>query len=111
MNADEMFPVFFGIWGVLGLIGFVMFFLGKDAQLKRKLWKPFVIATGALFIGFVCFMGFGGETLYIMVPATVLITFLNIRSTKFCDACGKTIINQNFLVEPEFCSKCGEKLQ
>jgi len=110
MSADEIFPIFFGTWVVLGIVSFVIFFLGKDAQLKRKLWKPFVIGTGALFIGFVYLMGFGGEALYIMVPAVVLITFLNIRSTKFCDACGKTIINQNFLVKPDFCSKCGEKL-
>ncbi len=111
MNPDEIFPMFFGTWVVLGIISFIIFFVSKDAQLKRKLWKTFVIGTGALFIGFVYLMGFGDEAFYIMVPAVILISFLNIRVTKFCDACGKTIINQNFLGKPEFCSKCGEKLQ
>lgn len=110
MSPDEIFPIFFGTWVVLGIISFAIFFIGKNAQLKRKLWPPFVIGTGVLFIGFICAMGFGGQALYIMVPAVVLITFLNLRSTKFCDSCGKTIINQNFLVRPEFCSKCGAKL-
>lgn len=111
MSPDEIFPIFFGTWVVLGIISFAIFFLGKNAQLKRKLWPPFVIGIGVLFIGFTYAMGFGGEALYITVPAVILISVLNLRSTKFCDACGKTIINQNFLVKPEFCSKCGEKLQ
>lgn len=111
MSPDEIFPIFFGTWVVLGIVSFVIFFVCKDARLKRRVWKPFVIGTGALFIGFVYLMGFGGEALYIMVPAVILISFLNIRSTKFCDSCGKTNINQNFLVKPEFCSRCGDKLQ
>jgi len=111
MNPDEIFPIFFGTWVTLGIISFVIFFLGKDVQLKRKLWKPFVIGTGALFIGFAYLMGFGGEVFFIMVPAVILTTFLNIRATKFCDSCGKITINQNFLVKPEFCSKCGDKLK
>ena len=111
MNTDEIFPIFFGAWVVLGVISFVIFFVGKNAELKRKLWPPFVIGTGALFVFFVYQMDVGGEAMYMMVPAVIFITFLNLRATKFCDSCGKTIINQNFFVKPEFCSKCGEKLK
>ncbi|WP_283132287.1 zinc ribbon domain-containing protein [Enterovibrio norvegicus] len=111
MSPDEIFPIFFGTWVILGIISFAIFFLGKNAELKRKLWPPFVIGTGVLFIGFIYAMGLQGQALYIMVLAVILITFLNLRSAKFCDACGKTIISQNFLIKPKFCSKCGEKLQ
>lgn len=111
MNPEEIFPIFFGTWIVLGVIGGVIFFVGKDAKLKRKLWPPFVIGTSILFIFFVYLMGFGGEVMYIMVPAVILITFLNLRSTKFCDSCGKTVINQNIISKSEFCSKCGSKLK
>lgn len=110
MSPDEIFPIFFGTWGVLGIASFVIFFLGKNAQLKRKLWPPFVIGTSALFIGFTYAMDVGGQALYITAPVIILITVFNLRSTKFCNGCGKTIINQNFLVKPEFCTKCGEKL-
>jgi len=79
------------------VISFVIFFLGKNAALKRKLWPPFVIGTGLLFVFFVYLMGFGDQAMYMMVPAVILITFLNLRATKFCDSCGKTIINQNFV--------------
>jgi len=63
MSPDEIFPIFFGTWVVLGIISFAIFFLGKNAQLKRKLWPPFVIGTGVLFIAFSYAMGFGGKAL------------------------------------------------
>lgn len=47
-NAEQIFPVFFGAWIVLGLFSIGFFFLNKNAQLKRKVWPPFVIATGIL---------------------------------------------------------------
>jgi hypothetical protein len=111
MNPEEIFPIFFGTWVVLGLVSFFIFFIGKNAELKRKLWPPFVIGAGVLFIFFVYLMGFDGKIMYMMVPAVILITILNLRATKFCDSCGKSIINQNLFVKPEFCSKCGSKLK
>ena len=109
-SPDTVFPIFLGTWIVLGIISFVIFFLGKNAQLKRKLWPPFVIGAGVLFAVFVTLMGFPLDTFYIMGPALILITYLNLTRTKFCDSCGKTIINQNFFAKPEYCTKCGEKL-
>jgi hypothetical protein len=111
VTPEEIFPIFFGTWVVLGAISFAIFFLGKNATLKRKLWPPFVIGAGILFVVFGYFMGFRGSTLYFIVPAVAVISILNLRATRFCDDCGKTIINQNFLAKPEFCSKCGAKLQ
>lgn len=110
MSQEVVFQIFFATWVVIGIVGFVIFYLGKDPKRKRKILPPFVVGTGALFIGFVYLMGFRGEVFYIAVPAVALISVINIRSTKFCDACGKTIINQNFLAKTEYCSKCGEKL-
>lgn len=111
MSPDEILPIFFGTWAVLAIISFAILFLVNNAQLKRKLWSPLVMGAGLIFIAFTYAMGFDGPALYIMAPTVILITYLNLRSTKFCDSCGKTMINQNFWVKPEFCSKCGEKLQ
>lgn len=109
-QIQRVFPIFFGVWIVLGLISAGFFFFNNNAALKRKVFPPFVIGVGVLFLAFVALMGFPAGMFFIIVPAIVLITFLNLRSTRFCNACGKTLINQNFLSAPKFCSKCGAAL-
>lgn len=109
-NPEQIFPIFFGVWVVLGLFSAGFFFLNKNSALKRKVWPPFVIVTGLLFIGFTLAMGIPSDALYIMLPAVVLITVLNLKAVQFCDSCGATIMSQNPLAKPEFCSKCGSKL-
>ena len=111
MSQDVIFQIFVGTWIILGIISYIIFFLGKNAQLKRKLWPLFIIGSSVLFIGFAYAMGFRGEGLYFIAPMAILISFLNIRSTKFCDECGNTITNKNFLSKIEFCPKCGAKLK
>lgn len=111
MEHDEAFSIFLGAWLVLGVISIAIFFIGKNVQLKRRLFAPSVISVRVLFIVFTYAAGSGGRILYVMVPAVALITFLNLRSTNFCDSCGRTIISQDLFSKPEFCSKCGEKLR
>ncbi len=110
-NSNQMFPVFFGVWIVLGLASTGFFFFNKNAGLKRKVWPPFMVITGLLFIGFSLAIGIPGNALYLMVPAVVLITLLNLRSAHFCNACGATIQTQNPFSKRTFCSKCGAKLE
>ena len=105
-----MFPVFFVVWISLGFAGFFLFYLSKDVTFKKRYFPWYLVLTGFLFIVFGLSMGLPLTIMYIMVPAVALITFLNIRSTKFCDACGRTIIDQNWFSKVEFCSKCGAKL-
>jgi hypothetical protein len=111
MTHGLVFPIFVCTWIILGIISFIVFFIGKNAQLKRKLWPPFVIGSGILFISFTYAMGFRGEGIYFVVPVVMLVSFINIRSIKFCDECGKTIKSQNLLSKIEFCPKCGAKLK
>ena len=79
-NPDQIFPVFFGVWVVLGLFSAGFFFLNKNAPLKRKVWPPFVVVAGVLFIGFAMAMGFPSQMLFVMVPVVALITYLNLRA-------------------------------
>ena len=109
-NGEQIFPVFFGVWVVLGVAAAAFFSLSKDASLKRKVWPPLTVGTGVLFLGFVWLMGFPVEVMYIAVPAVALIAFTNLRATRFCDSCGKTLMSQNPFSKPEFCSKCGATL-
>jgi hypothetical protein len=110
-SAEQVFPVFFGVWVVLGLFSTVFFFLNKNANLKRKVWPPFVIATGLLFLGFTWAMGFPAHVMYIAAPAVFVITLLNLRAMRFCSSCGATQMSQNPFSKPEHCSKCGAHLE
>ena len=40
----------------------------------------------------------------------VLITFLNVKLTRFCDACGETVQARRAFVPAKFCPKCGAPL-
>ena len=112
LPPERIFPIFFGVWIVLGIASAAFFFLNHNAALKRKVFPPFVIFIGVLFLAFVILMGFARDRFFfvVMVPFVALITFLNIRSTRFCDACGKTLVSQNPFSRRKFCSKCGADL-
>jgi hypothetical protein len=107
---------FIGTWIVLGIIG-VYFYLSKNVAFKRKWYPRFVILTGVLFVFFsTTIMAFSVRSLellvvvIVMVPFTLLIAYLNIKMTKFCDECGATLLNQNWFVAMRFCPKCGAEL-
>ena len=110
MNPDDLFTLFLGLWVVLGLAGFALFTLSRNAALKRRLRPPFIVGTAALFVGYVYLADPGGEALYFVVPGVILVGWLNLRMTKFCDACGRTAIHPNIFTRPEFCPRCGAKL-
>jgi hypothetical protein len=109
--------LFVGTWIVLGIVGFVVFFLGRDTALKRRWFPRFVVLGGVLFV-FFSTTGTVLESqswwslgiLLVVVPAVALISFLNIKMTKFCDKCGATLIYSNWFSSMRFCSKCGATL-
>jgi hypothetical protein len=107
---QDIFPIFFVVWVALGIAGFFLFYVSKNVQFKKRYFPWYVILAGVLFISFGLGTGLPLEMLYFMVPVVALITFLNIRSTKFCDNCGRTIINQAWFSKVEYCAKCGAKL-
>ena len=107
---QDIFPIFFVVWIALGVAGFFLFYINKNVQFKKKYFPWYIILVGVLFIFFTLGTGFPLEMLYVMVPAVALITFFNIKSTKFCNNCGRTIINQMSFTKVEYCAKCGAKL-
>ncbi len=111
-QADIVFPIFFGVWILLGIFSAAFFFFNNDAALKRKVYPPFVVGVGILFLVFGALTGFAKHPfIYVLVPMVGLITFLNLRSTKFCDSCGKTLFNQSPFAPAKFCSRCGANLE
>jgi len=106
----ETFPWFMGTWIILGIASFCFFFLGKDVKRKRK-WMPVAaIGTGILFMGFVVAITGQPKVVLFMAPFVALISFINIRNTRFCGSCGRTIYNHMWFSRISFCAKCGAKL-
>jgi hypothetical protein len=106
------FVVFMVFWTLLGLTSFLFFQFNRNAALKRRIWPPFIIIIGVIFASFVWYTSGGRpEVLVFMLPAVALISLLNIRLTRFCQSCGRTIRAQPFSSPGSFCKYCGAKLE
>lgn len=106
--ADCVFPVFIGTWILLAIAGFYIFHTRRDARSKRKWWPWWIALVSVLFIGFVAATGAPPVALAFVIPAAVLIGLLNVRNTRFCGTCGRTITEP--FTRPKYCSKCGGDL-
>ncbi|WP_165231781.1 hypothetical protein [Aquisphaera insulae] len=104
---------FIGTWIVLAIVGFIAS-RRMSAAAKRR-WAPReAILVGVLFVFFSTTMTVlqsrswsSMSFLVLVVPAVVLISYLNIKFTKFCDKCNATLYNHNWFQPMRFCSKCG----
>ena len=107
------FIAFMVFWGILGLSSFLFFHFNHNATLKRNVFPVFIILIGVIFGGFVYYiMGRQHpQVLLPLVPALIVISFLNIRTTRFCDACGKTLYRQPIFTRTQYCSHCGSELK
>jgi hypothetical protein len=124
MKPETVFPfngivtaIFFGTWIVLGIGGFLVFYLGRDAAFKRRWFPRFVMLAGLLFVFFSTTLlalsprSFGGPgALVLLVPGVCLISWLNIKFTKFCEQCGSILFDQNWFSPMRYCPKCGASL-
>ena len=113
VSVAQMEGWLFAAVAAIAVPAFLFFHLSKNAALKRQFWPPFMIAFGVLFAAFGWF-GAGAddrEFALVWVAMVTLVVVLNIRSVRFCDDCGATQMNQNFLSPPKFCSKCGSELK
>ena len=101
--------LFFFIWVILGICGIAFFYVYKNAALKRKIFPIWIIGVGALLIGFASYIT--GQISPIMIFFVIIISVLNIRGHKICDACGKTNYGRNPFTPQKHCSNCGAPLK
>jgi hypothetical protein len=105
-HASEFVVVLFA-WTLAGIVS-AFFFLNRNAALKRRLWPPFAVASAILLLVIVWWF-LPSEALYVAAPLAALVTFINLRVVKFCNACGAT--TQNLPFRPaRFCARCGHPL-
>ena len=108
---------FVGTWIALAAGGFYLFHLGNDAAHKRRWFPRFIVLGGVLFAAFTTILGLlakrspeGLKGLLVVGPAVLIISYLNIKSHKFCDGCGATTYNKNLFAPARFCPRCGASL-
>ena len=111
MDPQALFFVFIAVWAVLGIGGAMFFTRSRDAALKRRLYPVFLIGAALVFAGFVIAVTKGaGIGPVLMIPILIVIVALNLRQTKFCDACGRTVRGSSPTALPKFCLHCGAPL-
>lgn len=108
MQQDDVFQ-YFAIWIGFALLNFLLFQVSTDAQFKRKYYPWATTFMGALYLGFIALHSSSSEALLVMVPFVGVSTYTNIRMTKFCDSCGRTV-RRGFYSTERNCPKCGAYL-
>lgn len=113
MTASQLTPVFFILALALQVFGVVVFWIGKDPQLKRKALLPYSIAWAILILVFaLVFSGFNNEFLFFGIPiVAVIVVLVNYMGIIVCDECGSTLGSYQPWSQERFCQYCGAKLK
>ncbi len=111
-DHQDIFVPFMVVWAALGISSFLFFHFCRNAALKRRLFPPFIVIIGVIFGCFIAYISHAYlQVLFLAIPTISLISFLNIRQTRFCDACGRTLYKQPLFSRPQFCPRCGAELR
>lgn len=100
----------FGVLALISVATAAFLWLNRDGTLKRKLFPYIAAAHGVLFLLVFVAAGLPLENLLSFVPLIAIGVWLNVRTFKFCLACGATVRGGAFFSQPKFCPKCGEGL-
>jgi len=112
-RLDRAFLMFFLVWVLWHIAAWMLVHRGRTTEFRRR-WHPRSALISALafcaFVFYIVSIGFPKGILNIFIPAVVIVTFINIRNTRFCGYCGK----QNFTASPvarlRECKRCGRPL-
>jgi hypothetical protein len=102
--------VFIITWIALAVIGLALFQFSRNAKRKRRLFPWGIALSTALFIGSMFALGAPLGVVLGMTPFALLIAWLNLRMTRFCDSCGRTVIG-GLGGRPRYCQHCGAPLE
>lgn len=110
--GGALWVIFIASCVIIGLISWLYFRGNTNIDLKRRFHKWSAIVYGAMFFLLIAitFVGRLSPILLFFGAAIALLTYLNIRNTVFCNACGKVTYFNMWFSKIEYCAKCGEKL-
>lgn len=110
LDRDAIAPAFIIVWIALAVISLALFQFSRNATRKRRLFPWAVAFSSALFIGFMFAFGVPWVMVLGMTPFVLLIGWMNLRITRFCDSCGRTVTSGIFS-RARFCPHCGAALE
>lgn len=70
-----------------------------------------MFVPAVLFAGFLALVIPRPSVLYVAYPAIAFIPWMNLRTTKFCPSCARTIVRNPPWVTINFCPTCGKRLK
>jgi len=111
VNRENAYGYFGVVWMSVGVASVLYLVLSHNAARKRVVFPWMVGVGGLLFALFgVWFVGDASAALLVF-PAVLLISWLNIRNTHFCAACGRTVYDHGFLGRIHYCPRCGAPIR
>ena len=109
MTTDEVVRwALFGAW-ILEIAVYTVSGSVAGVEFKRRYFAWHQGCTAFLFLAFVATM-VPPWFFLIFVAFALLGVFLNVRNTRFCRSCGKTVILHTLIARPRFCYWCGSLL-
>jgi hypothetical protein len=105
-DPGTVFFTYAGVFVALAALFYLLERTAESVEIKRKLRITSVVVAGVLFLIFMFFWPIPTQWFVFIVPAVILVTFLNIKAARFCKACGKAA-SKNPFVKVKFCSNCG----
>lgn len=104
--------IFFPLWIGLLAIGGPFFWFFRDTRLKRRIYPWYITAVLIVFTTY----AFGMmapirkdqllQTIGFFVTV-MIVGILTVRGTRWCDDCGKMVIDQSLMRIRKHCPRCG----
>ena len=107
-DNNAIIKIFFATWVVLAL-AMLLVHLRASTRVKVKTYRYGPIVIGLLFLSFICLID--RKDFYFAIPAVALITWLNIKTIKFCPACGRMNRSPTMFPVPRHCVHCGAEIE
>src|SRR2546427_1001949 len=99
-------------WVLVGAaVGVSAFFqISRDAPLKRRWWPRWLLVTTVLFGLFGWYVA-GVPVALFLIASSILMNWLILRRTHFCDQCGRTVSSYSLFHTPaRHCPECGASI-
>ena len=111
--AGQYFPFYLVGWAFLAIFTW-LWIRSRPTPQEKKLWSDRMAIIVAVFVtGFMSFVLVSWRqysSIPIFVAFGALITYLNIRNTRYCESCGRRVRSLSWFTRSAHCPYCGNKL-
>ena len=109
-EAGPAFAFFAVAMTVMGFANFVLLFGSRDAAFKRRLQPRLAILGALLFSGLLWSAGVPGPAVALATAFGAVASYVGMRRMRFCDGCGRTVLESIPWSRAQYCATCGARL-